>query len=43
MNQNRNYDEMSRQELCEIIGYDVDPSVSRSDLVAMAIQRDTDE
>lgn len=40
MGHNRNFDEMSREELCQIIGYDVDPTTSRDELVAMAIEKD---
>ena len=34
---NRNYDEMSREELVDLIGTDVDPTMSREDLIMMAM------
>lgn len=37
---NMAYYEMSRDELCQVIGVDVDPSVSRGELITMAMQRD---
>jgi hypothetical protein len=33
---NKNYDEMSREELIEFIGADDDPAMSREDLIMMA-------
>ncbi len=38
----RDYDEMSRDELLMLIGIDDDPAISRSDLIVMAMERDPD-
>lgn len=36
------YEEMSREELCAIIGQDLDQNTSRADLIEMAIAIDSD-
>jgi hypothetical protein len=36
--QQKDYENMSRDELVEIIGTDVDPAASRDDLIMMAME-----
>lgn len=38
MTHDTNFDEMSREELVEMAGIEDDPSLSRSDLIMLAIQ-----
>jgi hypothetical protein len=40
-NRSKNYEDMSRDELVEIIGIDVDPTTDRADLIVMAIEADS--
>ncbi len=40
---NRSYSDMTREELVEIIGTDVDPSISRDDLIRLAMEREGEE
>ncbi len=36
----RNYEDMSREELVSLIGFEIDPSTARDELVMMAIDAD---
>lgn len=39
----RRYEDMSRDELVQIIGTEVDPSTSREDLIRLAMERENEE
>lgn len=40
MTRDTNYDEMSREELVNLAGIEDDPTLSRSDLIMLAMERE---
>lgn len=42
MGRDTKFDEMSREELVELAGVEDDPSISRADLIMLAIEQNND-